>query len=123
MSERTECNDNNSSPKRGRVKRSSDHSIDQSQISSEQSVIGNVEVPQKYSKSDHPNGSSPPVLVLEQRVLTRGIESKENKNMTSLGMVSCVHTFCVGLPFFFLVGNFQFLKWNISFLIMRRRHI
>lgn len=83
VSERTDCND--SSPKRGRVKRSC--SIDQNQILTEHSVTGNVEVPQKYSKSDHPQGSSP-VLVLEQRVLTRGIESKENKNMTSLGMVS-----------------------------------
>lgn len=83
VSERTDCNDN--SPKRGRVKRSC--SVDQSQILAEQSVIGNVEVPQKYSKSDHPQGSSP-VLVLEQRVLTRGIDTKENKNMTSLGMVS-----------------------------------
>lgn len=83
VSERTDCND--SSPKRGRVKRSC--SIDQSQTLAEQTVAGNVEVPQKYSKSDHPHGSSP-VLVLEQRVLTRGIETKENKNMTSLGMVS-----------------------------------
>lgn len=83
VSERTDCND--SSPKRVRAKRSS--SIDQSETLAEQSVAGNDEVPQKYSKSDHPHGSSP-VLVLEQRVLTRGIESKENKNMTSLGMVS-----------------------------------
>lgn len=84
VSERTDCNDN--SPKRGRVKRSC--SIDQSQALTEQSVTGNVEVPQKYSKSDHPKHGSSPVLVLEQRVLTRGVETKENKNMTSLGMVS-----------------------------------
>lgn len=83
MSERTDCNDN--SPKRGRVKRTS--SVDHSQIVTEQSATGNVEVPQKYSKSDNPNGSSP-VLVLEQRVLTRGTDTKENKSMTSLGMVS-----------------------------------
>lgn len=85
VSERPE---NDSSPKRSRAKRSS--SIDQSQTLTEQSDIGNVEVPEKYSKSD--NGPSP-VLVLEQRVLTRGIESKETKNMTSLGMVSDIGSF------------------------------
>lgn len=86
VSERTDCND--SSPKRGRVKRSC--SVDQTQILADQTVTGNVEVPPKYSKSDHPHHGSSPVLVLEQRVLTRGIEAKENKNMTSLGMVSDV---------------------------------
>lgn len=100
VSERTDYNDN--TPKRGRVKRSC--SNDQSQTT-EQSVTGNVETPQKYSKSEHPQGSSP-VLVLEQRVLTRGIESKENKNMTSLGMVSdigvCVCN--VALPSLYLIG-------------------
>lgn len=110
VSERTDTNDN--SPKRGRVKRSSP--IDQTLT--EQSDTGNVDVPQKYSKSDNSHAGSSPVLVLEQRVVTRGIESKENKNMTSLGMVSSVVTIDRCCCFYFSI-------LTKDSLIMRRRFL